>query len=392
VAALAEKPQVGDTIFNRGTPQEVTIAGRAIVARYQADGTFQWAVSLSAAENLFPGSIAFRSDGGVVAAGTFKHGGSTEPYELYVGDGSAMQTFTFPRPADDLYLPFVVAFDATGKLEWAKADGSGILLVDANRIIAVGPTLTIYDYAGTVVQQRTLLKGPYAYQTTIDSAGWLPNGGFIGAGHIVADATLEPGTPNEKPLVLQGQGDAFVARYAADGGFKSFTMFPDTPTNTREVVDIGPQSDGSAFFVSRTRDSSNKLHSYLEHLNALDQVVWTRAFDTASEIWSAGSGDGVAYVGGIVTSNGEYPIDGNNKITLGTNDPNMGGFFAQYSSDGTAVSIVTLPNVTVLDLTPTGSSFLVAGAFANTTTFGGVTEYTSLGSTDLFVGRMKLAP
>jgi hypothetical protein len=186
-----------------------------------------------------------------------------------------------------------------------KVDGAGVLLVDANRVLAIGATLTIYDHAGSVVNQRALFQAPYAYQVTVNDAAWLPGGGFITTGAIGAHVTLEPGTPNQKPLAPQGDADAFVARYAADGAFEAITMFPETAGNRREAVGILPQTDGSSFYVSRTSNSSNKLVSYLERLDASDKSLWKRTFETGSAIWSSGGGEGVVYVGGIVNGAAE---------------------------------------------------------------------------------------
>jgi hypothetical protein len=53
-----------------------------------------------------------------------------------------------------------------------------------------------------------------------------------------------------------------------------------------------------------------------------------------------------------------------------------------------------MTNTQVRALAGAGASFLLGGDFTQTTTFGappGAQTYTSLGSTDLFVARMKFA-
>ena len=394
VAALVEKPQGGQTTFNRGTSQAVTLSGRAIVTRYKADGSLEWGVPLSAAQNLFAGSIAFLPDGGVVAAGSFKHGGSTQPYEFHVGQGADQQTFSFPRPADNLFLPYVVAFDKAGVLLWVKVDGSGVLLTDATRVVAAGPTLTVYDHAGAVQSQRTLVQTGLAHQSSVDSAAWLPGGGIMAAGRYRADATFEPGTANEQFVSLQGESDAFVARYGNDGSLTRLELFPESGKNEREVVGIGPQADGSAFFVSRTRDSGNKLTSYVERLDQTDQVTWTRTFDRASSVWAAGFGDSVAYVGGRVTATADYPTGAAADVTLALPSGGSGGFIAVFGADGKAQSIVLMPNTSVLALASASTGLIAGGDFLDTASFGSgptAPQHTSLGSTDLFLAKMKLA-
>ena len=393
VAAFAEMPQGAQVVFNAGEPNELSVSGRAAVISYIATGSLNWVVPLSAAENLFPGSIAWSPDGGVVVSGIFKHGGSIQPYELRVGDGASAQVFSYPRPADDLFMPFVVSFDAAGALRWVKVDGGGVLLTDANRVLAVGTSLTVYDHAGNVVSQRKLVQAQYEFQAGFTSAAWLPAGGFVAAGAFNAAATLEPGTPSERPLVLKGNTDGVITRYAADGSFMSAVVFPEASGVRRDVVEIGVQADGSTLLaLRRTESQTNRSTSYLERLDASDQRVWSRTLPTAA-IYAASVAEGAVFIGGTINMGAEFPVDGTDaKVRVGTTDGASAGYVARYTAAGRLETITLLPGATTLALGAMDrQTFIAGGDFVGTARFGsgaGALERTAPPGGDLFVAKM----
>jgi hypothetical protein len=260
-------------------------------------------------------------------------------------------------------------------------------------VLAVGSSLTIYDYQGNVVSQRKLVQAQYEYQAEFSSAAWLPGGGFVAAGAFSAAATLEPGTPHERPLVLMGNADGLVTRYAADGTFVSGSVFPEASGVRRDVVEIGVQADGSALLaLRRTTSSANRTTSYLERLDASHQLTWSRALPTAA-IYAASVTEGAVFIGGTINTHAEFPVDSTDaKVAVGTGDTTSAGYVARYSATGSLETITLLKSATTLGLAAAGrQTCVVGGDFSRVATFGsgaGAPERTAMLGGDLFVARI----
>jgi len=168
-----ESPPGFTATFGEGDPNETTLTGAGdydiFVARYNSDGTLNWAVQAGGAGLDEGFGIAALEDGSSLVTGRFE-GDAT------FGEGTAAVTLTAPGGVD----VFVARYNPDGTLVWARRAG-GDNWAQGHSIAA------------------------------------LPDGTSFVTGYFEGTATFGPGELNETELTAPGFQGMFVARYSSDG-------------------------------------------------------------------------------------------------------------------------------------------------------------------------------
>jgi hypothetical protein len=169
----------GAATFGRGETNETTLPSTGkinwLVARYAADGTLVWATHTDGGADFdaSPAVAAF-DDGSCVVTGRF-NGDAT------FGPGEPNETTLTSAGFADC---FIARFHADGTLAWAKRAGG-----------------TAHDEASCVAA--------------------LPDGSSVMAGNFGGTALFGAGESTRITLESDGERNAFVARYHADGSLAS---------------------------------------------------------------------------------------------------------------------------------------------------------------------------
>jgi hypothetical protein len=225
-------------IFGGGEPGEVILdtlgEGDIYLARYAADGTFEWV--------QHAGSGSFDHAFGVDLLG--------DDSVFVTGDSYAQITFDIGGP-DETVVPYpggiallIAAFDLDGTFSWAvspgQGTGHGIAPVGTDKGLVVGvfrdnplfgegdeseTELTafgerdtfaaLYESHGALVWARHVAGGPA--DVAAGDVSMFSDGSYVVAGVFEEAAELEPGLDGGCTLESSGANDAWVARYSADG-------------------------------------------------------------------------------------------------------------------------------------------------------------------------------
>jgi hypothetical protein len=210
----------------------------AFVARYAADGSLVWARHAGG-----PGldrvlGLAVLADGSCAASGRFEDAAT-------FGAGEANETRLAAAGAADA---FVARYGADGSLAWAKrAGGTGADEGFGVAALADGSCVAAGEFSGTATfgagednETRLVAAGSFdAFVARFARDGTLAwakraggqehdsarevaadaDGSCVLAGFVYGEATFGAGESRETVLVPAGDGDAFAARFNADGGF-----------------------------------------------------------------------------------------------------------------------------------------------------------------------------
>ncbi len=168
----------GSATFGSGEPNETTLASAGIadlfVARYNPDGTLEWAIRASGANFEAGYGITTLSDDSIVVTGHFKDSATFGEWEL--NETILVSAGTY----DDSI--FVARYNTGGTLTWAKHAG--------------GPYFEI------------CLGGKGLGITTLSDDSTVVIGTFC------ESATFGEGEQNETTLTSEGESDIFIARFA----------------------------------------------------------------------------------------------------------------------------------------------------------------------------------
>ena len=235
-----ESPPGFTATFGVGDPNETTLTGVGdydiFVARYNSDGTLNWAVQAGGAGLDEGFGIAALEDGTSLVTGRFEG-------EATFGEGTDAVTLTAPGGVD----VFIARYDPDGTLVWAKRAG-GNDWAQGHSIAALsdGTSFVTGYFEGTATfgpgeLNETMLttpgfQGMFVAQYNADGTlGWAVraggSGGYIEGNGIAALATGATwvtgalygpakfgwGDPNEIILYPPGDWDIFVAMYNPDG-------------------------------------------------------------------------------------------------------------------------------------------------------------------------------
>jgi hypothetical protein len=173
-------------IFGDGEPNETSLTYHpyywdTFIARYNPDGTLQWAKRVGGTELEESMDITAAPNDSFVITGRF---GTQDVKPAIFGEGEPNETTLYTFGRDDI---FIASYNPDGTLIWADSAGGS----DADK-----------GYGVTCLSDNTIVIG-----------GSYGNG-CTGGG---CDATFGSGDPNETILVNEGWDDIFLARYSTDG-------------------------------------------------------------------------------------------------------------------------------------------------------------------------------
>ncbi|MCX6646530.1 MAG: hypothetical protein NTY09_09255 [bacterium] len=351
--------------FGEGEPNEtvLTMVNSGIfIARYNPDGTLQWAKRAGGNGADYAYAITALSDNSTVVTGQFKNSAT-------FGEGEANETVLVSGGYTDI---FIARYNPDGTLAWAKRAGGNSSCCG----YAIAP----------LSDNSTVVTGWFS-----DSYG---------------PTTFGPGEPNETILTSAGDLDTFIACYNPDGTLQwakraggpdgdmgyAITALSDNSTVVTGIFEswarFGPGEPNETILLS-----NGILDFFIAQFNPDGTLKWAKSAggshsDKCNGI-TALSDDSMV-VTGTFTDSIIFGVGEPNETTLTANGTNI--FIARYNPDGTLVwakngaSHYVKPYgiTTLLD-----DSIVVTGDFQNSTTFGlgepNETELESAGYWDIFV-------
>ena len=375
----------GSAVFGAGQAGETTLAANGgpydtdiFIARYEADGTLDWAVSAGGSQDDSAADIVQLADGSIVVTGYF-NGSAT------FGAGESNETQldaagTFDQDA------FVARYTSGGALLWARSEGGS----------GEGD-------AGTALSA-------------------LPDGGFVVAGTFEGSAVFDSATP--LPTVLNAGGtfdtDIFLARYERNGSLVWVTgaggPAPDiapavATTPGGDIVVTGTFEDYAVFGASTGPSvqiqacSSIDRDVFIARYRGNGTVAWVRnatGIDTDQGLGIAAFLDGSVVVTGSFTDRITFAPGMANELQLvAQNTFDSDAFLARYDRNGNLAwarqtrGIEAAEGIAVAAIP--GGSCVLAGTFTTRITLGaGETNETTLNSTfeyesNLFLARYSAA-
>jgi hypothetical protein len=300
----------GMASFGLGDPNFTTLAGLGLrgifVARYNADGTIEWAKSAGGALVDNATGVATFADGSCVVTGSF---------EGLATFGLGEANVTNLNDGDTMGDVFVARFNADGTLAWAKRAG------------------------GTGSE----------YGTNIAT---LSDGSSYVTGKIESSAVFGPGEGNATTLVSAGSDDIFVARYNANGTLSWAKRAGGASQDLAGGIDT--LSDGScllaSFFESATTiygpgelgqttlTSAGIFDVCLARYNANGTLAWAKhvvagpSFDEAADL--AAFSDGSCVIGGFFRDTAVFGPGDPNQTMLTSITSTNDAFVARFAADG----------------------------------------------------------
>jgi len=335
--------------FGASEANETTLSSAGeydvFVARYNSDGTLEWAVNAGGTSSDEGFGIAALADGSSLVTGRFR-------FAATFGAGEANET-TLTAPASDANL-FLARYNSDGTLAWAVSAGGN-------------------DWA----------QG--------NAVAALEDGSALVTGYFEGTATFGPGEGNETPLISAGQNDIFVAKYNPDGTLAWAKQAGGTGNADGSGRGIAALSDGSsvvtgAFWNDVTFGAGEANETTLS--SAGDWDIFVAKYDPDGDlVWAARSGGNRSAEGEDIATlaDGSALITGNfeGEATFGPGDPNeiildSGDYpdilVAKYNPDGTLAWATQAGGVDYdygrgIAALPDGST-LITGDFEGTATFG----------------------
>jgi uncharacterized delta-60 repeat protein len=326
------------------------------LARYNADGTLDWARRAGGTDSDTAKSVEVLSDGSCLVTGQFT---GTAGF----GDETLTATGT-----NDFFL---ARYDADGTLVWVKQVGGTSVKGLAIGVLSDHSSLVTGIFTGTAMfgfgegHQTSLTSsgssdvflakysadGTLAWAKRAGGAGEdacgeisaLADGSCFVTGKFAANATFGPGEANATVLTLTGGADLFIAKFA---------------------------DDGSLTWAKKAGGTSNDMGNGVAALS-----------------------EGSCLVTGCFTGTATFG-EGAAAATL-TSAGNTDGFLAKYASGG-SLDWVRRAGGTSTDFADdvealSDGSCLITGYFSGTTTLGpgetNATDLTSVGGTDVFLAR-----
>lgn len=427
-------------VFAPGEPEQTSVPGSgtfiAILARYAADGTFQWFRDTQ-------GSGTQEIANGVAVAGSDQTARVTGQFTgtAVFGAGETGETPLVSADNADVY---VSSYNSDGSLVWARraggtefqeglqvavgADGSSVAVgvFDATATFGegggavsleeIGNGRTVfmakYDSTGNFQWAQGIARGTFS--SSLDVA-LLSDGSPIVGGVFRGQATLGMGQPNETTIDSgDTSGDGFLARFDGNGGFQWVATI-DSPsddavnslavTQGQTILATGSFSEtavfGSAKGPAPSLVSVDATDMFIAAYSDSGEVQWARRVgslgtDSGSSI--SAFPDGSFVLGGTFREDtvlGPAELFETTFVSLGEID----SFVARFGSDGAlqwARHLGGPANVIVTGVAAaTDGTSTAVGSFARTANFGvggddavELTETRDFGSvTDIFIAR-----
>ena len=358
----------GVATFGKGEANETTLTSSGyndiFVARYNPDGTLEWAKRAGGALCDVGYGIATLSNNSTVVTGVFA-GVAT------FGQDEPNQTTMVSAGCHDV---FVARYDSDGALEWVKSAG-GLSTQSSSNVAALSDNSTVV-------------------------MGYFANSSTFGAGET-----------NEQVLTSTGLMDIFIARYNSDGtlawakqagGLDADVGMGITKLLDNSTIITGAYSGSSTFGSGEPNEivlnSSGSADIFLARYDSNGMLKWAKSAGGAS---GDDGGNAITMLfGNLVVVTGYFsgsatfgPGETNETILTSTGAQDI--FIARYNFGGLLMWVKSAGGIssdTGLGITAfLNNSTIVAGKFQDSATFGkgevNQTTLTSAGYEDIFVAR-----
>ncbi|TET37578.1 MAG: hypothetical protein E3J72_05595, partial [Planctomycetota bacterium] len=424
----------GTAIFgNASEGNEVTLNSDGwddiFIAKYNPDGTLNWAKRAGGSGNDGGFRISTLSDGSAIVTGTFAWAGTTATF------GNASEGIEIVLTTAGDYDIFIAKYNPDGTLNWVKRAGGGTenqgnarisAFSDGSSVVtgffqvtatfgnasegneeilsAVGGDdifIAKYNPDGTLNWAKRAGGSGVDYAHAISA---LPDGSAIITGQFEVTATFGPGETNETDLVSAGTFDMFIAKYYSpppppDPGMLVWAKQAGG-TGNDEGYDVSTLPDGSAFVTGWfqgtatfgnasegneiTLTSAGASDVFIAKYNPDGTLAWAKSAGGGNSDYGQGISalsDGSVFVTGMFGVAGTTATFGNasegNEIVL-TSAGNYDMFIAKYNPDGTLAWAKSAGGgggdaswgISALS----DGSAIVTGQFDTTATFGNASE------------------
>ena len=270
------------------------------LAKYAADGTFRWVFTLGGVDADVPFDVKLAPDGGLYVTG-------------YVTSGALCNGHLLPNAGGrDIML---LRVSAAGTCDWA---------------IAVGGT-----------------GNDEGHDLTVDA-----NGDVLVTGSFSGSVDFDPGA-GATILISRGGTDGFVARYAADGSFRSVVQFGGVGDDAGNAIAMRSDGDvmvagtfnGTATFGSTLAPellvSAGGSDFFLARMAPTLGLEWAiRGGGTGNDAISTGdiitTATGVTYVAGTFSGTASVGPGAGGQLLVSHGDVDV--FVANYDETGTWAS------------------------------------------------------
>jgi len=425
-----------DTItIGSGQPNEIQFTSNGLVdiyvARFDRNGTLEWARHAGGIGEDGANSIAGFQDGSFIVSGSF--------YETATfGTGEANETDLISEESGDV---FVAHYNADGTLAWVTRangpsfeacrgiasfpDGSCVLTgffenrltfgegeanqTNLSSVETADVFVARYNADGTLAWAK---QAGGAETCTGNGIAAFTDGSCIVAMRIEGTATIGSGEVNEINFTSFGDTDILVARYNKDGSLdwakRAGGISGDTPWGIATFVSgscvvAGLISDVATFGSDEVNEtkltSTGEADIFVTRYNADGTLLWAKHAggimrDVARDI--ATFSDGSCVVTGRFYDTATFGLGEFGETQL-TSEDGADIFVASYNSNGKLrwaeqAGGPSLEQGEALASFCNGS-FIVTGSFTDTATFHkgdeGETQLVSVGSQDIFVSRYR---
>lgn len=349
----------GTAVFGAGQINETTLTANGglldkdlYVARYDANGVFEWAVGAGGPQDDYAADIVQLFDGTIVVTGYFNT-------EVVFGGGEANETRLSASGEFDQDA-FVARFAGDGRLLWARSEG-GLGENDAGTAISTFPDGS-FVVAGTF-EDRAVFDTDTLRPTVLNAGGPYDSNIFLTRYERDGNLLWATGAGGPAPDAAPGVATTLGGDIYLTGTFEDFAVFgmpgEDVVTEIRAYSSIDRD-----IFVAR--------------YNGDGTVAWVRkatGIDIDKGLAVGTFLDGSAVVSGSFTDTVLFAPDTANetRLTAGTIlDRDV--FVARYDRDGNLVWVRHAPGIdndeaTALATLP-GGDVIVAGTFTTTITLG----------------------
>ena len=377
------------------------------IVKYDASGTVLWAKSAGGTDNDFGFGVATDGSGNVLVTGWFR---------------SPTITFgTTTLTNAGLGNMFIVKYDASGTVLWAKSAGGtdndygrGVATDGSGNVLVTGqfssPTITFGTTTLTTLGNYVMFVAKYDASGTVlwakGAGGTGDNFGngvaTDGSGNVLVTGgftspTITFGTTT---LTNAGNVDMFVAKYDASGT----VLWAKGAGGTGDDFGYGVATDGSGNVLVTGQFSSQIITFGTTALNyAGGSDIFIVKYDASGTVlWAKGAGGtdndcgfGVATDGsGNVLVTGQFSSP---TITFGTTTLNNAGstniFIVKYDASGTVLWAKGAGGLWYdygFGVATDGSgNVLVIGYFSSPTITFGTTTLTNAGNYDMFVAKLS---
>lgn len=388
---------VGNADFGGGVLKSAG-SNDVFIAKYGADGTFQWAKRFGSTYEDWVASVAIDKSNNILIAGYFE--GSTNFGGLGITNQGGQDVFVAKYGPDGVHL-WSKGFGDTGNEEAITVAVDGL-----DNVIVSGTFDSSVSFGGTKLttnggKDTFLLKltsaGMHAWSsgyggTMADQAAGLA---VDGSGNIFLSATFT-GMSNFGGLTLSSKGgsDVVLAKYSTNGTHLWSSRYGDTGTDASGA--IATDSSGNVISVGSFQGTVNFGGSDLMSMGAPSDVFFAKYSPSGSHIWSkrlGGTKAERAYSVSVDRSDnifiagsfdGTASFGGSDLQTAGVDDMWIG----KFSSDSTHIWSAAYggPNIDeAVSIQPDAAGgAVVVGYFQDTATIAG-TSLKSAGGWDIAV-------